>query len=162
MLTETSLKQPTAESSLIELLKYRAHHQPDKLAYQFLVDGKQAGPAYTYSMLDLQARAIATCLKGLQGERALLLYPQGIEVMAAFFGCLYAGVIAIPVPPPDAGRLKRTLPRLQEIVKDAEATLVLSIGRIINLIQTSGLDLPEFQSTQWIDTEKIDVSLAKD
>lgn len=162
MFVDTSPKQHTEVSSLIDLLQYRAYHQPDELAYQFLIDGKQAGPAYTNSMLDLQARAIAARLAGLRGERALLLYPQGIEVMAAFFGCLYAGVIAIPVPPPDAGRLKRTLPRLQEIVKDAEATLVLSTERIINLIQTSGLELSEFRSMRWLNTEQIDLASAKD
>jgi acyl-CoA synthetase (AMP-forming)/AMP-acid ligase II len=152
----------TQFSTLVELLRYRAQHQGSKLAYQFLNDGKDEGPAYTYRELDTQARAIAAFLQQgkVKGERALLLYPQGIEVMAAFCGCLYAGVIAIPVPPPDAGRLKRTLPRLREIVKDAEATLVLSNARIIELIQDSGLEFPEFSSMKWIDTEQIDPSLA--
>lgn len=149
-------------ASLVELLKHRAHVQPNDLAYQFLIDGKKEGNAYTYAELNQWARAIAALLQQQQsqGERALLLYPQGVEVVAAFCGSLYAGVIAIPVPPPDAGRLKRTLPRLREIVKDAKATIVLSNARIIELIQNSGLDFPEFNSMRWVDTETVDLALA--
>jgi acyl-CoA synthetase (AMP-forming)/AMP-acid ligase II len=151
-------------STLIELLQHRARTQPNDLAYQFLIDGKTEGAAYTYAELDEWARAIASLLQQqkAKGERALLLYPQGIEVVAAFCGALYAGVIAIPVPPPDAGRLKRTLPRLREIIKDAEATIVLSTARIIDMIQGSDLDFPEFDTMRWIDTETVDLALAQD
>ncbi len=154
----------TPFSTLVELLQHRASQQPDDLAYQFLVDGKKAGAAYTYAELDGRARAIAALLQQQQakGERALLLYPQGVEVVAAFCGSLYAGVIAIPVPPPDAGRMKRTLPRLREIIKDAAATIVLSNARIIEMIQDSGIDFPEFETMRWIDTESVDLALAKD
>ncbi len=171
--TQTTTTQGSAASSaaganqfstLVELLQYRAQEQPNDLAYQFLVDGKKEGASYTYSELDEWARAIAALLQQQEakGERALLLYPQGIEVVAAFCGSLYAGVIAIPVPPPDAGRMKRTLPRLREIIKDAAATIVLSNARIIDLIKDSGLDFPEFESMRWIDTETVDLELAKD
>ena len=159
----TQASQPQF-STLVELLQYRAETQPDDLAYQFLVDGKKEGAAYTYAELDQWARAIAAFLQQqkAKGERALLLYPQGVEVVAAFCGCLYAGVIAIPVPPPDAGRMKRTLPRLREIIKDAKASIVLSNDRIINLIKDSGLEFPEFNEMRWVDTESIDIELAKD
>ncbi len=164
--SKSSSNKPSDQqfSTLVELLQHRASTQPDDLAYQFLIDGKTEGAAYTYAELDEWARAIASLLQQQQakGERALLLYPQGIEVVAAFCGALYAGVIAIPVPPPDAGRLKRTLPRLREIIKDAEATIVLSNARIIELIQGSDLDFPEFSAMRWIDTETVDLSLAKD
>lgn len=150
----------TQFSTLVELLRYRARHQPNQLAYCFLEDGKREGASYTYAELDRQARAIAVQLEHARGERALLLYPQGTEVVAAFCGCLYAGVIAIPVPPPDAGRMKRTLPRLREIIKDATASLVLSTGRIIDLIRDSGLEFPEFDAMGWIDTPQVDGALA--
>lgn len=153
-------------ASLVELLRYRAQHQPQQLAYQFLEDGKKEAAAYTYGELDSQARAIAASLQQAQakGQRALLLYPQGVEVMAAFCGCLYAGVIAIPVPPPDAGRMKRALPRLREIVKDAAASYVLTTQRIIDLFQSDragegAADFPEFDTMTWIDTEVVDLAL---
>lgn len=150
----------TQFSTLVELLRYRAQHQSNQLAYCFLEDGKREGLSYTYADLDRQARAIAVQLQQLRGERALLLYPQGAEVVAAFCGCMYSGVIAIPVPPPDAGRMKRTLPRLREIIKDAEASLVLSTGRIIELVRDSGLEFPEFDSMRWMDTTEVDEALA--
>lgn len=150
----------TQFSTLVELLRHRAQNQPNQRAYCFLEDGKREGLSYTYAELDRQARAIAVQLQQSRGERALLLYPQGAEVVAAFCGCMYSGVIAIPVPPPDAGRMKRTLPRLREIIKDAAASLVLSTGRIINLIRDSGLVFPEFDSMRWIDTTQLDETLA--
>ncbi|MEO0756446.1 MAG: fatty acyl-AMP ligase [Cyanobacteria bacterium J06648_16] len=153
----------TQFATLVELLQHRAQQQPEDLAYQFLEDGKREGAAYTYAQLDQQARAIAAFLQQqeVKGERALLLYPQGVEVVAAFCGCLYSGIIAIPVPPPDAGRMKRTLPRLREIVKDAAATMVLSNARIIALIKDSGLEFPEFDAMRWVDTEQIEPELAE-
>ncbi len=154
--------------TLVALLRQRAQDQPQQLAYQFLEDGKKEAAAYTYQVLDQWARAIAAHLQQLQakGERALLLYPQGVEVMAAFCGCLYAGVIAIPVPPPDAGRMKRSLPRLREIVKDAAAQYVLTTQRIIDLFEADrvgegAVDFPEFDTMTWIDTEAVDLSLGE-
>lgn len=151
-------------STLVELLRYRATEQPDGHAYTFLVDGKKETPPLTYSELDRQARAIAAYLQKYQakGERALLLYPQSLEVVAAFAGCLYAGVIAIPVPPPESGRLKRTLPRLRAIVRDANAGFALVTESILALIEGVKEEFPEFDRVKWITTESIDISLAEE
>ena len=150
-------------STLIELLRWRASKQPDRHGYTFLINGKTESEPLTYGELDHQARAIAALLQKnqAQGERALLLYPQGLEVIAAFCGCLYAGVIAIPVPPPESGRLKRTLPRLRSIVKDAQASLVLTTAGILELLENVRSEFPEFESMQWIDTAEIDLDLAE-
>ncbi|EHJ13171.1 fatty acyl-AMP ligase, partial [Crocosphaera watsonii] len=120
-------------------------------------------PPLTYAELDQQAKAIAALLQKYQarGERALLLYPQGLEVIAAFCGCLYAGVIAIPVPPPESGRLKRTLPRLRAIVKDANATFALTTEAILSLVEGVKGEFPEFDQMKWIDTATVDLSLAE-
>jgi acyl-CoA synthetase (AMP-forming)/AMP-acid ligase II len=150
-------------STLTELLRWRARQQSDKLAYKFLVDGKPDGPELTYTELDRLARAIGAWLQqhSTKGERALLLYPQGLEVIAAFCGCLYGGIIAIPVPPPDGGRMKRTLPRLRSIVQDAQASICLTTGRILSLLENGREDFPEFDQMQWLDTEQVDLNLAE-
>ncbi|HEY9819978.1 MAG TPA: AMP-binding protein, partial [Candidatus Sericytochromatia bacterium] len=124
-------------STLVELISWRALHQPEQPAYTFLIDGEVEGPHLTYADLDCQARAIGALLQQhkAQGERALLLYPPGLEFIAAFCGSLYGGVIGIPAPPPDAARLKRTLPRLQSIANDAQATLVLTTSRILSVVE---------------------------
>ncbi|MGK7932873.1 MAG: fatty acyl-AMP ligase [Microcystaceae cyanobacterium] len=152
-----------APSTIVELLRGRATVTPEGHAYTFMVSGKKPTPPLTYAELDRQARAIAALLQSYQakGERALILYPQSLEVVAAFCGCLYAGVIAIPVPPPESGRLKRTLPRLRSIVKDANATFALITEEILGLIESVKDEFPEFESMRWIDTATIDLELAE-
>ena len=105
-------------SNLVDLLRHRALHQGDDRAFTYLVDGENEELHLSYRQLDRQARAIAAFLqsRNLEGERALLLYPAGLEFIAAFFGCLYAGVVAVPAYPP---RRNRTLSRIQaELVKE--------------------------------------------
>src|SRR5688572_22063736 len=89
-------------TNLVELLRWRALSQPESVAYTFLVDGETSEVCLTFGELDLRARAIGAWLQsaGAAGERVLLLYPPGIEYIAAFFGCLYAGAVAIPAYPP--------------------------------------------------------------
>ncbi len=151
--------------TLVELLCYRALHHPEQRAYTFLIDGEVEGPYLTYKELDRQARAIGALLQQYEarGERALLLYPPGLEFIAAFFGCLYAGVIAIPAPPPDAARLKRTLPRLQAIANDAQASFVLTTSRLLSIaeyLHEAKLSLREsptskFPTMSWLATEQV-------
>ncbi|MFN9318327.1 MAG: AMP-dependent synthetase, partial [Microcystis sp.] len=63
-------------STLVELLRYRASSQPERLAYIFLRDGEIEEARLTYGELDQKARAIAAHLQSLEakGERGLLLY----------------------------------------------------------------------------------------
>src|SRR5438045_2133008 len=89
--------------TLVELLQTRAVEQADQPAFHYLVDGQQEGLHLTYRQLHFRARAIAALLQSYAqqsnsnaDERAVLLYPPGIDYIAAFFGCLYAGVIAVP------------------------------------------------------------------
>jgi non-ribosomal peptide synthetase component F len=84
--------------TLAGLLQARAFAEPDREAYLFLADGEVEAERLTWGELDGRARAIATALRESipAGERALLLFAPGLEFIAAFFGCLYAGVIAVP------------------------------------------------------------------
>src|SRR5690349_275419 len=103
-------------STLIDLLDRRAQCGPDELAYTFLADGTELN--LSYSELDRRVKAVAALLQRMEaaGERALLLYPPGLDYVVAFWGCLYADVIAVPAYPP---RLNRNLLRLQAIAEDA-------------------------------------------
>ena len=160
LLPQLALESPT----LIDLLSWRANRQTDKPAYIFMTNGNVESASLTYGELDRQARAIGRWLQNAraQGERVLLLYPQSLEVMAAFFGCLSAGAIAIPAPAPEASRLKRTLPRLQAIAKDAGASFVLTTREIMSLVAESRSQIPEFQAMEWLATETVDLGLAED
>ncbi|WP_424102172.1 type I polyketide synthase [Moorena producens] len=132
---------PNGESlflSLVDLLGERAQAMPNQQAYIFLQNGETESGSLTYGELDRQARAIASHIQQWQGERALLLYPSGLEFITAFFGCLYAGVIAVPVYPP---RRNQKLSRLLNIVNDAQACIALTTTSILaDLEQRWGSD----------------------
>lgn len=93
--------------TLVDLLRDRAAQHSDKVAYRFLEDGERESHRLTYQQLDQEAKAIAAYLQAQlsRGDRVLLVYPQGLEAIAALFGCLYAGVVAIPAPAPETSRL---------------------------------------------------------
>lgn len=114
-------------STFVDVLQYWADRQGEKVVFAFLGDGEEESDRLTYGDLDRRARAIGEGLQaqGAQGERALLLYPPGLAFIEAFFGCLYAGVIAVPAYPP---RANRSLERLEAIVNDAAARFVLTTG----------------------------------
>jgi acyl-CoA synthetase (AMP-forming)/AMP-acid ligase II len=122
-------------SNLVDILEYRATYQPDKIAYRFLDNGETEGKTLTYQQLAQKAQAIASNLKSLnaQGQRALLLYLPGLDFISAFFGCLYAGVIAVPVYPP---RRNQSLQRLEVIIQDSQAAIALTTSAIIKDINT--------------------------
>ena len=166
---KNTLTSQLNKSTLIKLLRWRAC-QPDQRAYTFLIDGEVEGSHLTYAELDCQARSIGALLQQYRarGERVLLLYPPGLEFIAAFCGCLYAGAIAIPAPPPDAARLKRSLPRLQAIINDAQATLVLTTSHILATVKdlrfsskdATETQAPEFQTMHWLATDQVPNELA--
>jgi acyl carrier protein len=106
-----------------------------------------------YGELDQQARAVATRLQisGVaDGERALLFYPPGLEYLAAFLGCLYAGVIAVPAYPP---RLNRPISRLQALVTDSKATVALTTTYVLSNLERRLVHAPEMKLLRWLATD---------
>ena len=148
-------------ATLVELLRARSHSQADQLAYAFISDDAAEEFRVTYAELDRQARAIGAWLqsRSAAGERALLLYPPGLEFVAAFFGCLYAGVVAVPAYPP---RLNRPEPRLQAIVADARATFALTTTAILSNLQRRFEQACDLAALQWLDTEKVPAGIEQD
>lgn len=144
-------------STLVDLLSYRALYQTNQSAFTFLKDGETEFVSLTYQELDQKARAIAMVLQSMKatGERALLLYPPGLEFIAAFFGCLYAGVIAVPVYPP---RRNQRMTRLQGIATDAQATFALTTTSIEHRLKEE----PELAALHCIATDNVATHLAAD
>jgi acyl-CoA synthetase (AMP-forming)/AMP-acid ligase II len=139
-------------STLVEALGWRALWQPEQRIYTYLRDGETEGEHLTFAALDRQARAIGALLQsyGASGERALLLYPTGLEFIAAFFGCLYAGVIAVPVPPPNPAQPQRTLPRLCAITNDAQPSVALTTSSILSKMEGLFTQTPELRTMRWV------------
>src|SRR5215208_150837 len=124
-------------STLVELLEWRAAHQPDRLAYTFLADGQDMEAHLTYGELAEKARALGARLQKefSPGDRALLLYPNGLDYIEAFFGSLYAGLIAVPAYPPRSSNLKRGFARLEAIIKDACPPLALTTPDLASALE---------------------------
>lgn len=115
----------TNDTNLITLLCEHVKTKPNEILYRYIKDIAQEPLTLTYAEVELKARAIATTLlqTGQKGERALMLYPSGLEFISAFLGCLYAGVIAVPVYPP---RKNQKIERLKSIINNAEVAIVLT------------------------------------
>lgn len=130
---------PTAESAtdLVRLARHWAAEQPDAPIYVYLEDGRTESDRLTYGELDRRARAFAAQLqaRGLSGQRAMLVFPPGIDFAVAFVGCLYAGVAPVPAYPPEPHRLQHTLRRLISIIEDAQAPVVVTSPTFLAMAQ---------------------------
>ncbi|NOS87517.1 MAG: amino acid adenylation domain-containing protein [Methylococcaceae bacterium] len=145
--------------NITDILRLRAAQQPHELAYTFLLDGEHQAAHYSYAQLDQRVRHIAAYLQAsaLPCERAVLLYPPGLDYIAAFFACLYAGLVAVPLYPP---KNKRNAPRVLAVLNDCLATVILSTEAIANasldLLGVSGSDK---RSPHWLLTDHLPAGL---
>ncbi|WP_026736231.1 non-ribosomal peptide synthetase [Fischerella sp. PCC 9605] len=141
-------------STFVELLRLRSSTQPDRHAFTFLVDGETEQATLTYQELDKRSRRIAAQLQanGLSGERALLLYPAGLDFLIAFFGCLYAGVVAVTAYPP---RNERNTPRIKAISTDAQAAIALTTTEILPTVRALMTEKTDLESLQWLTTDNL-------
>lgn len=146
-------------SDLVELLQYRAKKQIDKKAFIFLEDGEVEGLSFTYQQLDRQSRAIGAELQACtqKGDRVLLLYQPGLAFIEAFFGCLYAGVMAVPAYPP---KVNRPMPRLQSIISDSCAAAVLTEEAVYSGMEKRFEMAPDLKLMKWIVTDRVREDLA--
>jgi amino acid adenylation domain-containing protein len=147
--------------NLVDLVRARAFDHPDKLAYTFLSEGEGSETSLTYAQLDQKARSIAAVLQNLigTGHNTLLLYPPGLEFHAGFFGCLYAGVVAVPAYP---ARNSRGLPRLQAIIKDAQPTVVLTTSHLFSMAKLFFEQAPDLEALTWLVTDNMDAGVEND
>lgn len=138
----------------VDRLRYWAEALPEEWAFHYLVDGEDDEIRWTYADLDSRARRIGAKLvaMGLRGQRALLLYPPGLEFIAAFFGCHYAGAIPVPAYPP---RRNRNMGRIQAISEDAAAKAALTVREVIDRVDGTLGDAPSLKSIPWVATEEI-------
>ncbi|WP_394825463.1 3,4-dihydroxy-2-butanone-4-phosphate synthase [Pendulispora albinea] len=115
-------------ATIVELVRARTEENPRRLAFRFLTKGTGGAETLDYGELHQRARAIATTLReaGLAGQRAILLYPPGLEYIHAFFGCLYAEVTAVPCYPPGLTRASAAV--IPRIAEDAGAKAVLTLS----------------------------------
>ncbi|NEQ38280.1 MAG: fatty acyl-AMP ligase [Okeania sp. SIO3I5] len=146
--------------TLVDLLQNRAIQNPQQIGYSFLIDGETDKISLTYQQLEKRSRAIAAYLQSVcpPGEVALLLYQPGLEYITAFFGCLYAGIIAVPAYPP---RPNRSLERIQAIIRDSKAKIALTTKSIISSLERRVSETPELDNLGWLATDHIPDNVAE-
>lgn len=135
--------------TLVDLLIQRAGQRGDQPAFTFSRDGDERETSrVTYRELDLRARQIAAGLQsqGAGGERVLVLCPPGLDFIASFFGCVYAGAIAIPVHPPMREHL---VGRVESIIADVDPGFALTTAEIEPRIKPAIDALPGGQALRW-------------
>lgn len=117
-------------SNFAEVIRWRAEQHPDAIAYTFLADGEDDEENITFGELERRVRIAAAHIRRQApvGSRALLIYDSGIDYIVAILGCFAAGVIAVPVYPPDPWRFQTTLERLEVVLADSQASLLLTTG----------------------------------
>lgn len=148
---------PPSEGSfaptIVDLLRQRAAYRPHDRAFTFLVDGENEELNITYAELDRKARAVGGWLtqQGMAGKRVLLLYPSGLDFIAAFMGCLYGGAIAVPAYPP---RKNRSVERIEAIAADADASVALTTRDVLDRFDALKASAPSLEHLIWkVDSE---------
>ncbi len=153
-------------ASLLDHLDRLAVEHPDKLLYSFLDLNGDPIESYTYASFLHRTKAIAGHLRKegrfAAGDRLLLAYPPGLEMICAFFGCVRAGLIPVPVYPPNSRGFQSALYKMVHIAKDCHAAAILTsqdhqASLKTNLarsgVSTSGVDVDYISSLPWIPTE---------
>ena len=143
-------------ATIVDVLRLRAETQKDQIAYRFLADGEDERGTLTYGELYRRARQVACELqrKSAVGQRALLLDSSASDYIVTFFGCLCAGVIAVPIYAPRVN--KKGNARVESVVADAQPSLVLTTRAespaVRDLVAASA-----DEQVKWIDTNALPV-----
>ena len=147
--------QDQRDLTLVELLRRRAEVSPEHVPHRFSDDGEAWTQELTYRTLDQRARAVAVLLTGhtRPGDRVLLLYPPGLDFTIAFWACLYAGLIAVPVAPPSLRRLESSLGRLAAIAGNSGARLLATTTAVREQLLPVGAHLAAFREVELLATD---------
>ncbi len=145
------------ENSFENMLQYLEHHakvNPNKSLYIFLEDGEDAEHRLSYAEVLKSAKIIASHLlqRTQPGDRVILTYQPGLEFIQCFWGCLYAGLIAVPVYPPSS---PKDWPRFVNIVTDSDAKIICSTTQLAMMAQQGIQMTPALQGIEVLATETL-------
>lgn len=151
--------------TLIDLLRDRSQNLPSQIAYTFLPDGETSSGTLTYQQLETQVKAIAAHLQSIisSGDRVLVVYPYtaGLEFIASFFACIYAGAIAVTSNPPIS---RDAITKLEQRADSCQPKVILTTQYLFVQIQEQLAKNPELaprlNNLPWIATDKIPLSQA--
>lgn len=143
--------------TLVGLLQSYLQAHPNKKAFIFLGEDNSEQDALTYKELDCKAKVLASqLLKSAQpGDRAMLLFPSGLEFITAFFACEYAGIIPVPMLPPRNRRLRDSV---FSVAYDCQPKIGLTVSILLDFIQAQFTELAEFRTVNFLTVDTISTS----
>ncbi|XP_035894244.1 disco-interacting protein 2 isoform X8 [Anopheles stephensi] len=122
------------------VLRWRANSSPDHVLYTLLNSKGAVAKTLTCSELHKRAEKIAALLqergKVNPGDHVALIFPPGLDLICAFYGCLYLGAVPVTIRPPHPQNLITTLPTVRMIVDVSKSGIILSIQSIIKLLKS--------------------------
>ncbi|XP_057361619.1 disco-interacting protein 2 homolog A isoform X3 [Manis pentadactyla] len=125
---------------LPDVLQWRAHATPDHPLFLLLNAKGSVTSTATCVQLHRRAERVAAALteKGrlCVGDHVALVYPPGVDLIAAFYGCLYCGCVPVTVRPPHPQNLTTTLPTVKMIVEVSKSACVLTTQAIVRLLKS--------------------------
>src|SRR6266576_6782805 len=153
-------------ASILGKLDSLGDQHPHRVLYSYIdVNGNPIG-GYSYESFLHRTKVIAGHLRKHHGfssqDRLLLAYPPGLEMICAFFGCVRAGLIPVPVYPPNSRGFQRALYKMVHIAKDCQAAGILTSKDYLGSLRTnlarsgvsaSGVDVDYISSLRWVVTE---------
>ncbi|KAI9553366.1 putative disco-interacting protein 2 isoform X2 [Daphnia sinensis] len=123
-----------------EILQWRAQRTSDHVLFTLL--GAKGTPTGTLSCAQLHKRAERVACTLVErgrinsGDHVALIYPPGLDLVCAFYGCLYVGAVPVTIRPPHPQNLPTTLPTVRMIVDVSKASVILSNANVIKLLKS--------------------------
>lgn len=126
---------PELPQTLVQMLLDQVDDQGDQIAFGFLPDGEGDVITLSYGELDSLARQIAVVLADriAPGGRVVLMYPPGLDFIAGIFGALYAGLVPVPIYPPNPASPAAGAAHLSRVAQDCSAEAVLTTGLLASM-----------------------------
>src|SRR6202012_5754402 len=153
-------------ASILDQLDRLSDEHPHKLLYSYIDLNGNTIESYSYASFLHRTKAIAEHLRKhhsfVAEDRLLLAYPPGLEMICAFFGCVRAGLIPVPVYPPSSRGFQSALYKMAHIAKDCQAAGILTSKDYLGSLKTnlarsgvsaSGVDVDYISSLRWVVTE---------
>ena len=131
---------PKKHHYITEILKWRAQSSPDQILFTLLNNKNHV--AGTLNALQLHKKAEKFALVATEngklnwGDHVALLYPPGLDLIAAVYACFYVGLIPVPIRPPNPNNMLTTLPTVKMIVQVSKSVAVLTNGLLIKLLRS--------------------------
>lgn len=138
----------------VDVLEYRAAKDPSRTIFRYIHSDGHEQASVTFAELRERARAIAAGLSEhvVPGDRVVVLVPPGLDYIAAFFGCLYAGAVAVPAYPPNP---RRADTRVARMVADCDARVAIVSDAFMARLENWLALTPELGAVTWLDVTRL-------